>query len=102
MKGRRLVSEIRLGPTRLFPYDCETRPLPELCTDDATEIRDKGCELFVVDESHDAGTHRYLFSAECHGNTMCASFGFWTLTTGPDGATAHSVTEGCFPAPPRL
>lgn len=96
MKHGRLVSSLRVGDTQIFPYACDGSPLPALCTDVGTDIREKGCELYLVDRNDEGDIHQLMFSAECSGNTMCGSFGFWLLIVSPEEIQVSPPINGCF------
>lgn len=96
MKTERLVASVRVGDTQVFPYACDRSAVPALCTDLGAEIREKGCELYLIDRRDDGDTHQFMFSAECSANPACGSYGFWMLVVTPDGIQASPPISGCF------
>lgn len=92
-----LVCRILRATQPIYPYDCERRALPALCgaDQDSTNLREKGCDLVLVDRDERASTHRLLFSGTCRGNTMCATFGFWMLTVTPVTVIASPPIFAC-------
>ena len=96
MKSDRLVAELRVGDTHVFPYTCERSAVPALCTDVGAELREKGCDLYLIDRDDEGDTHKFMFSAECSTNPKCGSYGFWLLIVTPDGMQASPPLNGCF------
>jgi hypothetical protein len=92
------ICRIQSGSSTLYPYACKNLPASPLCgaEADARQMREKGCDLVLRARADNGTSHRFLLSGECHGNTMCWSFGYWLLSATPTGVVASPPLTGCY------